>query len=259
MERKIVSESASLSEPGKESEIQSFLKSSETIKWVKTKLLSPEDFMEVDIKSKYGEAKKKRYLLKSGWRKIKTFFKISHEVLQFDRVREDNRIVYICRVKAFLPSGVSSESVGVCSSDEPGRKTSSEHVIAAMAQTRALNRAIADLVGVGEFEEDIEVEETTSTIYDKSAKQVQTPQIESRTYQPTRQEILSKIFAWIKKKEDNGVPRSETFFKMKSAIGKQRESISLKELQDSDLMRILKIIEEEEKDVEKDIFEDEVY
>jgi hypothetical protein len=99
----------------------------------------------------------KPFVKKSGWRKIATWFSLSVEV-RSQRVERDpngvpERATVICR--AIAPNGRYMDGDGHASTDESRFKKSSgrqklENDLTATASTRAKNRAIADLVGMGE-------------------------------------------------------------------------------------------------------------
>ena len=94
----------------------------------------------------------KQYTKRSGWRKIAMAFNISTEVVKIEREKIDN--VYVVRViaRARTPAGRVSEEVGVCDSTEfeRGNLQGTLHNIETKATTRAINRAISNLVGGGE-------------------------------------------------------------------------------------------------------------
>jgi len=94
----------------------------------------------------------KQYIKRSGWRKIAMAFNISTEVVKIEREKIDN--VYVVRVvaRAKTPMGRISEEAGVCDSTEfeRGNLQGTLHNIETKAVTRAINRAISNLVGGGE-------------------------------------------------------------------------------------------------------------
>jgi len=94
----------------------------------------------------------KQYIKRSGWRKIAMAFNISTEVVKIEREKIDN--VYVVRViaRATAPGGRISEEAGVCDSTEfeRGNLQGTLHNIETKAVTRAINRAISNLVGGGE-------------------------------------------------------------------------------------------------------------
>ena len=216
------------------------LKSFELFRFVKSKLLSADDFAEVTLRDrKTGEIRKRKVILKSGWRKIKTFFKISSEILELKREKEDDKIIYFCKVRAWLPSGVSSEAVGICSSDEPGKKNMSEYVLASIAQTRALNKAIADLVG-GDVGEDIDEEvaeqirEWIKEEEEKAVAEKERPELPSK-----KSMILREVFDTIKELEKNGVSRADVFARIKETLGLDKTAqVRLSDLSEDELSKV---------------------
>ena len=94
---------------------------------------------------------KKPYIRKSGWRKIATRFRISTEPVRVSRMGRDHPIEYRASVKAVAMDGRFTFGVGFCSeSEKDGWSKHPEHDIMAMAEVRATNRAIADMVGCAE-------------------------------------------------------------------------------------------------------------
>lgn len=91
----------------------------------------------------------KLFLKKSFWRRIATYFGLSLELVEEERiVRENGVLAYSALYRAIAPNGQSMIGDGYCDSAEKDRMT--EHSIRATAHTRAKNRAISDLVGGGE-------------------------------------------------------------------------------------------------------------
>lgn len=99
----------------------------------------------------------RRFVKKSGWRKIARAFNLSVELVSI-RVERDgsgqpSRAEAVARATA--PNGQVQDGDGYCSADESrfaderGRQKL-ENDLRATATTRAKNRAIADLVGMGE-------------------------------------------------------------------------------------------------------------
>lgn len=97
-----------------------------------------------------------RFVKKSGWRKIATAFDLDVFLVSDDVERDVNGSPLRARViaRAVAPSGRSMDGDGYCSVDEPRFKRDSarqklENDLRGTATTRAKNRAIADLVGMG--------------------------------------------------------------------------------------------------------------
>jgi hypothetical protein len=95
--------------------------------------------------------KGKPYIRKTGWRKIKTMFNLTEEILESKRERfEDGEVIYTYKVRVTAPNGAFADAEMNCSTKEPFGRGKPESAVMAMAQTRAFNRAISDLVGGGE-------------------------------------------------------------------------------------------------------------
>lgn len=146
---------------------------------IKTKLL--------DFDEDVTEMGRNNHINKSGWRKIATAFNLSVETVDVQTTVEEGIVKYIVRARAVAPNGKSSTATGLCASNESNfmrklvdddasieeaknraRKPEdvllvdgwyrelkdprevNEHNIMATAETRAINRAISDLVGGGE-------------------------------------------------------------------------------------------------------------
>lgn len=108
--------------------------------------------------SDYQEAERgKRFVKKSGWRKIARAFNLSLERISETVERDDHGVVVRASAvyRAVAPNGQYGDGDGYCSADEPrfdraaGRQKL-ENDLRATATTRAKNRAISDLVGMGE-------------------------------------------------------------------------------------------------------------
>jgi hypothetical protein len=100
----------------------------------------------------------KRFVKKSGWRKIATAFGLNLEILrdQIERAEDGSptRAAMWCR--AVAPNGRFADGDGYCDvtesrfSGSSGNKSKLENDLRATATTRAMNRAISNLVGMGE-------------------------------------------------------------------------------------------------------------
>lgn len=117
-------------------------------------LLDPSDWQTHD---KNGRALDKPFLKKSGWRKIARAFNLSFECVHSRVERDEHGHPERAEVwiRAVAPNGQYGDGDGYCSADE-GRFQSSrgkakiENDLRATATTRAKNRAVSDLVGMGE-------------------------------------------------------------------------------------------------------------
>ena len=110
---------------------------------LKSKLLDENDVVQIEGK---------KYIKRSGWRKIALAFNISTEIVEISREKENEKYIVRVKARAIAPNGRVSEEIGVCDSSEfeSGRLKASIHNIETKATTRALNRAISNLVGGGE-------------------------------------------------------------------------------------------------------------
>ena len=112
----------------------------------------------------------KKYIKRSGWRKIALAFNITTEIVKIEREKIDD--VYIVRViaRAIAPNGRISEEVGICDSTEfqKGRLKFSYHNIETKATTRAINRSISNLVGGGELSAEEIIEGPEEKIEERS-------------------------------------------------------------------------------------------
>jgi len=103
---------------------------------LKLKLLDDSDFVEV---------KGEKYARKSAFRKLALAFGISTDILREDRLIIAGKDAYLVSVKAIAPNGRFMTSVGSC--HEAERKFNKPSDVRAIAETRATNRAIANLLG----------------------------------------------------------------------------------------------------------------
>ncbi|PLX27652.1 hypothetical protein C0583_00225 [Candidatus Parcubacteria bacterium] len=103
---------------------------------LKMKLLEDSDFIIL---------KGEKYAKKSAFRKLAFAFGISCEIKREERVELDDGYAYEITMRSSSPSGRFMTSVASCHSNE--RHFSKDSDVRAIAQTRATNRAVADLIG----------------------------------------------------------------------------------------------------------------
>lgn len=108
--------------------------------YVKKKIIKQSDM------HKIGD---KPYIKKSGWRKFINAFGLSIELIKQETVYEADEWVSQVIVRAHAPNGQYSDGVGVCEQNEKGF-AKKKHDVVATAYTRAVNRAVSDLVAFGE-------------------------------------------------------------------------------------------------------------
>lgn len=88
---------------------------------------------------------------KSAWRKLARHFGISTTVVSVDQRTVGEHYVATVTVKASAPWGQSAEAAGACGGDEAtGRRTITIADAIATAETRATNRAVSNLIAMGE-------------------------------------------------------------------------------------------------------------
>jgi len=105
-------------------------------------ILAPEDKQKVAGK---------HFIKKSGWRKLAMAFDISFEIRQCEITHNDQGNVKMATfiVRGMLPNGRFADAWGGCDSVEK-RFNKPNHDVPATAETRAKNRACADLLGMRE-------------------------------------------------------------------------------------------------------------
>jgi hypothetical protein len=98
----------------------------------------------------------KKFVKKSGWRKIATAFDLDVQILAEEVERDDAGRILRAKTtaRATAPSGRAMDGDGYCTVDEfTGRRANNpkmENDLRGTAATRAKNRAISDLVGMGD-------------------------------------------------------------------------------------------------------------
>jgi len=88
------------------------------------------------------------FMKKTGFRKLALAFSISSEIMDEKFVETESGWFWKMRVRATAPNGRYSDGIAICQNYEKNMKKSL-HDAYATAYTRALNRAISDLVGCG--------------------------------------------------------------------------------------------------------------
>lgn len=92
---------------------------------------------------------------KSAWRKLARHFNISTALVSTSREFINETFVATAVVRAMGPWGQSTEAVGACATDEEvGQRVISIADACATAETRATNRAVSNLIAMGEVSAD---------------------------------------------------------------------------------------------------------
>ncbi|MGC8699233.1 MAG: hypothetical protein ACP5RE_03560, partial [Candidatus Acidifodinimicrobium sp.] len=137
-------------------DVEGTVKALQQFRQLKTSVLSPEDTVTIDGKP---------FIKRSGWRKIALAFNITTEIVDIQHERLENDYIVHVRARAIAPNQRISEGIAACSKSEftgKREKMGTTHNIEATASTRAINRAISDLVGGGEVSaEEIITEQET--------------------------------------------------------------------------------------------------
>lgn len=111
-------------------------------KELKEKLLTKDD---------YAIINDKKYIKKSGWFTFAFAFNLKTLIIKESKETDNNKpgwYAYHFTVRCEATNGRITEKVGSCDTNE--KPNTSMHVIRAMAETRATNRAISAMVGGGE-------------------------------------------------------------------------------------------------------------
>lgn len=110
---------------------------------VKTKLLNKDTDIEL-----IGD---KEFIKKTGWVKLAVAFNLSTMILSENKVvdaKDPTKYAYHFTVACRASNGRTVEEVGSCDNTE--KPDAEEHIIRAMAKTRATSRAISAMIGNGE-------------------------------------------------------------------------------------------------------------
>lgn len=121
------------------------------LKFLKKNLVDKSDYTIMEVwNSKTKKTDKKPSMNKSGYRKLLIGFNISIDLVEKRYFKDEGDIHAEAIVKATLSNGQSMIGLGIKSASEYGKKKWCRHDLEATAMTRAVNRAIGDLVGIGE-------------------------------------------------------------------------------------------------------------
>ena len=91
----------------------------------------------------------KRFIKKSGFRKLSVVFNLSDEIVEHEKiVREDETFYWRIVTMVTAPNGRTSVGVAICDSRERNF-AHAEHDVYSTCHTRAKNRAISDMVAGG--------------------------------------------------------------------------------------------------------------
>ena len=118
---------------------------------LKKAIIEPSDLQEIEVFDKRtGTKKKSKFIKKSGWRKLAACFNLT--IRTESEIKEPTKnggFLWTMKVVCRAPNGREMEGVAKCSSDEKNGARI-EHDVYTTAYTRAVNRAISDLIAAGE-------------------------------------------------------------------------------------------------------------
>jgi hypothetical protein len=93
----------------------------------------------------------RRFRRKQYWRGVRMAFNLTVECTKEERVSLANGDwLYAVTYRATAPNGSTADGDGACAASEKKKGQGTEHNVRAHAHTRAMNRAISNLVGFGE-------------------------------------------------------------------------------------------------------------
>jgi hypothetical protein len=147
----------------------------------------------------------RKFKKKSAWRKLGRHFGINTEIVRDElRLLGEGEFLAVCAVRAISSWGQVAESLGACGSDEEsGRRTITMADAIGTAQTRATNRAISDLIAMGEVSAEELGERKTRT----------RPEL-------TLEDAEALLFPWRDHAKYGGRPLKEVSTKMLLAVSK---------------------------------------
>ncbi len=129
-------------------DVNAAAKSMELFTELKTKILTGDNDI-VHIKGR-------PFITRQGWRKIALAFNITTEIIGTAPIHNPERVSetlgYVIQVRAVAKNGRFAVEIAACEKSEfKDPKEATTHNIITKATTRAVNRAISDLVGGGEI------------------------------------------------------------------------------------------------------------
>lgn len=150
---------------------------------------------------------------KTAWKKLARYFGISTQVVRQDEryindaATGDSVFVASCTVRASAPWGQIAESVGACATDEEtGRRKITIADAIATAETRASNRAISNLIAMGEVSAEELSKTATNEVQQQSVREL------------TIDEAMAYPFPWKQPKKYAGKPLGELSTQMLTTV-----------------------------------------
>ncbi|MGA3406219.1 MAG: hypothetical protein ABSD49_10865 [Candidatus Bathyarchaeia archaeon] len=130
----------------------------------------------------------KPYIKKSGWRKLQFAFNLTDEIIHEEKEEKENKkTIWRMWVRVRAPNG--REVIGVASASSDEKKFNHpDHDPYALCHTRAKNRAISDILGLGE----VSAEEMLSDVPEVSAEVEKAELTQVPTVQPVNDTKLGQ-------------------------------------------------------------------
>ena len=160
--------------------IENAKKMLETFKKIKKEILTSDDFVTVEGRT---------YIKRSGWKKIAMVFNISTRIIDIHRERFADNYIVAVKAEAVMGDKVAQD-VGACSSEEFDHYSNlhtTEHNIEATAVTRAIDRAISDVIGIGE----LSAEEIIPIEVEKPQTQTNPEKKEEKTEEKEKKDLIT--------------------------------------------------------------------
>lgn len=131
--------------------------------------------------------KGKPYIKKSGWRKLAFAFNLSDEIVREEKEeRPDGEVIHRIWTKVTAPNGRYVVAVG-CATSREKDYAHEAHDPYALAATRSKNRAISDIIGLGE----LSAEELLPT---EEAEKPEPAKVEPEKFKPPEPKWLNVVW-----------------------------------------------------------------
>lgn len=160
----------------------------------------------------------KKFRKKAFWRAVRMSFNLQVECTSDKRVQySDSEWGYEATYRATAPNGSTADGDGSCTREEKskGRMQATVHNVRSHAHTRAMNRAISNLVGFGEVSaEEVNRDEPTQETRQEKQKAAQhRADVEARNIEPSEPADIRPNPAFDGKDSDPVVTFPATFKK----------------------------------------------
>jgi hypothetical protein len=133
----------------------------------------------------------KPYIKKSGWRKLQFAFNLTDEITREEKEEKDGKTIWRMWVRVRAPNG--REVIGVASASSDEKKFSHpDHDPYALCHTRSKNRAISDILGLGEVSAEEMLSEVSAGLEEpERAESTEAPTVEPANDTKSQQPITT--------------------------------------------------------------------